>query len=82
MTTTPAEQIILQRFREKCRLAGGPRAGFVLRHGAVMYVQHRHPEIDLEEGVASLIERGLLKASESGDFLFLSEAGVEALSPA
>jgi hypothetical protein len=79
MTTENAQQLVLERFREKCRMAGGPRPGFVLRRKAVLFVQGDHPEVDLEQGIAMLVEKGVLKASDNGDFLFLTAAGVEEL---
>ena len=79
MSTRTAEDLILDRFRQKCQAAGGPRTGFVLRRAAILYVQDRHPEASLTDGIDSLVENGVLKASESGDFLFLSAAGVELL---
>ena len=79
MTSLSAEEILLERYRQKCRMAGGPRPGFVLRRRALLYIQPRHPGVDLAAGVTKLEEKGLIKASESGDFVFLTAAGVEAL---
>ena len=82
MTEQTAEQVILARYREKCRMAGGLRTGFVLRRGAILYVQADHPQLDLEAGIGRLIDQGLLKASESAEFVFLTAAGVERLEAA
>lgn len=72
-----ARDIILDRYAEKCRLAGGPRVGYVLRKQAILYAAEDHPETDLESGLEDLVEDGLLKSSETGDFYFLTAAGVE-----
>lgn len=82
MTTKTAPEIILDRYREKCRMAGGPRAGFVLRRRALLYIQPEHSGLDLEAGIAALEDQGLLKANESGSFLFLTQAGVDVLAEA
>ena len=82
MTTLSAEEILLDRYRQKCAMAGGPRPGFVLRRRALLYTQPEHPGIDLAAGIATLEKQGLVKASESGDFLFLTAAGVKEISEA
>jgi hypothetical protein len=80
MTTDAAAQVILHRFHEKCRTAGGPRAGYVLRRKAILHVQGRHPDLDFESGLDALVQEGLLKVSEEGTFFFLTAAGVEKLN--
>ncbi len=77
MAQGTAEDIILDRYYEKCRMAGGPRKGYVLRKEAILYDAG---DSDLEPGLDALVEAGLLKASESGNFYFLTEAGVERLA--
>ncbi len=77
MTEQSARKIILDRYSEKCRLAGGPRVGYVLRKQAILYIAEDYPGVDLEAGLVALIEDGLIKPSESGDFYFLTAAGVE-----
>lgn len=72
-----AKDIILDLYAEKCRLAGGPRVGYVLRKQAILYVAGDHPDADLESGLDALVEDGLVKPNESGDFYFLTAAGVE-----
>lgn len=72
-----ARDIILDRYAEKCRLAGGPRVGYVLRKQAILYIADDHPDADLETGLEALVEVGLVKPNESGDFYFLTAAGVE-----
>ncbi len=82
MELTAAERAVLDRFAEKCRIAGGPRAGYLMRRRSIRYFQDRTPELDLDQGIAGLVEKGLLKQSEGGDLLFLSAAGVERLTAA
>ena len=74
-----ATEIILDRFREKCRMAGGLRVGFVLRKDAILYLADEHPDVDFEAGLGQLVEDELLKVNESGDFYFLSATGAEKL---
>ncbi|MFQ5527587.1 MAG: hypothetical protein ACE5GX_15165 [Thermoanaerobaculia bacterium] len=76
MADPSATQIILDRYAEKCRLAGGPRVGYVLRKQAILHVAEDFPGVNLEAGLDTLVEDGLVKASESGDFYFLTAAGV------
>lgn len=80
MVEQSAQKIILERYAEKCRIAGGLRVGFVLRRQAVLYVADEYPGVDLEVGLAALIADGMIKSSESGDFCFLTAAGVEEIS--
>ena len=77
MADDRATSIILDRYAEKCRLAGGPRIGYVLRKQAILHVSEEHPGVDLVAGLELLVEDGMLKSSESGDFYFLTAAGVE-----
>lgn len=81
MDLTNVEQVILDRFYEKSRMAGGPRTGYMLRKQAVVCLEGEHPGLDLEGGLASLVAKGLLLPSESGTLYYLSEAGAEALGP-
>ena len=71
------ELTVLQRFSEKTHIAGGPRLGYVLRKTAVSAGQD--PAFDADGALAGLVEKGLLASSENGDFVFLTEQGVEAL---
>lgn len=75
MELSQAERIILDRFEEKCRMAGGPRVGFVLRKEAIRAVAGN----DVDAGLSGLVEKGLLLPNEEGSFYFLSQQGVEAL---
>lgn len=75
-----ADQVILDRYREKGRIAGGVRPGYVLRRDAILYIADRHPEVDLETGLDSLVEQDLLAPNEAGDFFFLTAAGAEKIA--
>ena len=77
---TDADRVILERYHDKCRAAGGPRAGYVLRRDAILYVADRYPDLDLEGGLASLVDLELIKANEEASFYFLTAAGVEKLT--
>lgn len=74
------ERVILDRFWEKCRIAGGVRAGYVLRRDAIHYIADDHPGLDFDEGLDSLEKRGLLKPNEERNFWFLAEPGAEVLT--
>ncbi len=74
------EQVIMDRFYEKSRMAGGPRTGYMLRKQAVVCLGEDHPDLDFEAGLASLFSKGLIVANEGGNLLYLSEAGSEALT--
>ncbi len=82
MAAANATDIILDRYAEKCRLAGGARVGYVLRKQAILYVAEDHPGVDLEAGLASLVDEGMVKPSESGEFYFLTAAGAEKIGGA
>ncbi len=80
MDLTTVEQVILDRFYEKSRMAGGPRTGYMLRKQAVVCVADDHPDLDFEAGLDSLTEKGLLLTAESGSLYYLSETGSEAVA--
>ncbi len=76
MDLTDAEQTVMERFADKTHIAGGAKAGYVLRRQAIA----SGLESDVDSGIASLVERGLLTEAESGEYVYLTEAGVEALA--
>ena len=80
MELSPAERAVLQRYHEKTRIAGGPRNGFVLRQEAIRYDEARRGAGDLGVGLDSLLEKGVLSASEDRRFFFLTESGVALLA--
>jgi hypothetical protein len=82
MAEHSAQKIILDRYAEKCRMAGGPRVGYVLRKQAILFAAEEHPGVDLVAGLDDLIDGGMLKSSESGEFYFLTAAGVEKIGGA
>ncbi len=80
MELSAAERVVLQRYHEKTRIAGGPRNGFVLRQDAIRYGEAEDTANDLGAGLDDLVEKGLLSASEDRRFFFLTESGVELLA--
>ena len=80
MELSTAERAVLQRYHEKTRIAGGPRKGYVLRQAAIRYREAGGSEAELAEGLDTLVERGLLSASEDRRFFFLTESGAELLA--
>ena len=80
MDYSPVERLVLERFREKTAVAGGPRAGYVLRRQAIRYPHPDLGDAELDAALAGLVERGLLAPNEARDFFFLTEAGVAALA--
>lgn len=78
MELSSAERVVMERFAEKTHMAGGARAGYMLRRDAVTY--GRDPRLDIDGALRGLVERGLLAASDSGAFLYLTTAGAEALA--
>ena len=55
------------------------RAVSFLRKQAILFVSNEHPDVDLEAGLAELVEQGLLKHNESRDFYFLTAEAAERL---
>lgn len=75
------ESRILGRFTEKCRIAGGPKAGYVLRRQSIEYGWDETRREAASRGFETLVEKGLLAANENGDRFVLTEQGVAALTP-
>ncbi len=69
------ERRILDRYAEKSRLAGGARGGLMLRRDSVAYHAERHPDLDFDAGLSSLVEKGVLAPNEGGDRFALTEDG-------
>lgn len=80
MDLSPAERVVLERYHEKTRIAGGPRLGFVLRQDAIRYDEAERAAGDLGAGLDGLLAKGLLAASEDRRFFFLTESGAELLA--
>lgn len=70
------ERAILERYRDKCAMAGGAREGYVLRRRAIELGAPGASAQDVDGVLGELVERGLLAASEKRDFYFLTAAGV------
>ena len=77
MELSKAEQVILARFQERCQRAGAVQPGFGVRAGAIRYVQPKYPGVDLDQGLASMVEKGWLKANEARTWYFLTPDGAE-----
>jgi len=75
MDLTDAEQTVMQRFAHKTHIAGGAKAGYVLRRQTIL----SGAETEVEGGIAALVERGLLTVSDGGEFVYLTEDGAAAL---
>lgn len=80
MTDFDPEALVLSVFKEKCRRAGGLKAGYNLRREAIQYGGTDDEKTASDEALGSLVERGLLAGNEGGDRFILTEEGVAALS--
>lgn len=78
MNLTTAEQTVMERFAYKTYIAGGAKAGYVLRRQAIAAAAGAESEVD--GALATLVGRGLLTASEGGEFVYLTAAGVSTLA--
>jgi hypothetical protein len=79
MMFSEAETSVLNRFQEKCRIAGGAKPGYNLRRQAIEAGAVAGGEA-VAGGLASLVEKGLLASNEAGDRFILTETGVEAIN--
>lgn len=80
MEFSQSERAILRRYEEKCRIAGGARAGYLLRLAAIERLGEEAGGTGaVDGGLAALVEKGLLKPTEAGDRYYLTEAGAELL---
>lgn len=80
MEYTDAENDVLARFSEKCRIAGGAKAGYVLRRQSIEYGWDEARRVAAAAGLEALVERGLLATNEARDRFVLTEQGVGALA--
>jgi hypothetical protein len=76
MHEATVERAILERYRDKCAMAGGPREGYVLRRQAIALGAPQASPETLDGALAALVERGLLAANDRRDLYFLTAAGV------
>lgn len=79
MAKTSCESLILNRFFEKCRIAGGPKAGYVLRKAAITYGIDRDRDSEFDGCLAELVDRGVLLSNEASTLYFLTAKGVDVL---
>lgn len=70
-----AEQIVLDRFRQRCHIAGGVQVGYGMRGEAIRYGQPSG--IDLDSALLGMVEKGWLKVNAAGTWYFLTAEGVE-----
>lgn len=80
MSYSDAATHVLGRFVEKCRTAGGPKAGYNLRRDSIEQGWRASDAAAMDEGLADLVSRGVLAANEAGDRYILTEQGVETLA--
>lgn len=78
MDLSVTEQAVMERFALKTQTAGGAKAGYVLRRQALA----EGVAGGVDGGIEALVERGLLVVGDSGDFVYLTSAGAEALGAA
>jgi len=78
--TTPQGRIA-RVLAERCRIAGGARAGFSLRRTALEALAGGgRVKEEISAGVEELVRAGYLQSNASGTRLYLTEAGVTWLS--
>lgn len=80
MSSSEATDRILERFAEKCRIAGGPKPGYMLRKASIQYGLDDDATAASEAALEALVARGVLTPNETADRYFLTEAGAELLS--
>jgi len=78
MSYSAEEQRVLDRFIEKTRIAGGPKAGYMMRRDSIAYGLDDPDR--LRGALDSLVEKGLLKLNEGGDRFYLTADGAEQLA--
>jgi hypothetical protein len=77
MESSPAEQVVLGRFKERCHIAGSVQPGYGMRAQAIRYVQPEHPGVDLDAGLEAMVEKGWLKRNAAGTWYYLTPEGAE-----
>lgn len=76
------EQVILKRFFDRCRTAGGPKSGYLMRVQSIGYFHQDASGGEVADGLDRLVEKGFLKPNEAGDRYALTEQGAEQLTSA
>jgi hypothetical protein len=82
MSTTPAEQAVFARFRERCHIAGAVQVGYGMRAAAIRLARSGHPELDVDQALAAMVEKGWLKRNEAGTWYYLTADGAELVKAA
>lgn len=80
MDTTKAEQAVLNRFRERCHIAGTVAVGYGMRADAIRLADPRSPSLDvadMDQALAAMVEKGWLKRNEAGTWYYLAAEGAE-----
>lgn len=79
-----AEQIILERFRERCARAGGVQAGYGMRVQAIHLARGAAGvgPGGFEAGLTAMVEKGWLKPNAAGTWYFLTADGAEQVKAA
>ena len=77
MDTTKAEQAVLNRFRERCHIAGTVAVGYGMRADAIRLAGPRSPSLDIDQALAGMVEKSWLKRNEAGTWYYLTAEGVE-----
>jgi len=80
MANFDPEAQVVRVFKEKCRLAGGAKAGFNLRRESILYGTSDEQRLACDEAIGTMVESGLLVGNEPGDRFILTEDGVAALA--
>lgn len=80
MDLSQSEAAIMAHYYEKTRIAGGVKAGYLLRLESIRRLQNGDPQVDVDQGLSGLVEKDLLQPTEKGDRYYLTEAGAEYLS--
>jgi hypothetical protein len=77
METTKAEQAVLARFRERCHIAGGVQVGYGMRAAAIRLARNSQPDLDIDQALGAMVEKGWLKRNEAGTWYYLTAKGAE-----
>jgi hypothetical protein len=82
MDTTPVEQAVLARFRERCHIAGSVQVGYGMRAAAIRLARSSQPDLDVDQALAGMVEKGWLKRNEAGTWYYLTAEGAELVKAA
>jgi hypothetical protein len=82
MEPSKVEQVIFARYKERCHIAGSVQPGYGMRADAIRLVRRHHPDLDVDQALAALVEKGLLKRNEAGTWYYLTAEGAERVKAA